>query len=146
MLKEAMGEWVGEQVGKELVQFEQRVPRWDRMKNNKVERAILDITLVHGGKTCYIDVSVTDALAAGRSSLRVRATTAGVPARDREKEKHTRYPGNDLIPAAVESGGRMGDEGLAFLAQVMPKPFTKPDETLRACALRAEDLGGLIPT
>ena len=54
------------------------------------------------------------------AGARVRGRVPGAAARERELRKHKRYPGPGLCAAAVESGGRMGAEFLAFLRAHAP--------------------------
>ena len=102
----------------------------DRTIDGTNEQAILDIVLSYpGGRVC-IDTSVTDAIAADPAVARIRCRVPGAAARYREQDKHRRYPGPGLCPAAVESGGRMGAELLAFLRAHAPGEGVERSEAL----------------
>ena len=60
-----------------------------------------------------------------------RARANGVAARERERQKHRRYPGPGLVAAAIETGGRCGRELSAFLKEHAPR-----DPALRPLALQ----------
>ena len=66
----------------------------------------------------YVDTKVTHPCAA--SFLAGAAAEDGYAARQAEAGKHSRYPPNPqvrgrLVPLAVETYGRLGEEGLRFL-------------------------------
>jgi hypothetical protein len=104
---------------------EQHVPAWDRWVRQgngrfRVERAILDLRLEAppDAPVTYVDTKVTHPCAA--SFLAGAAAEDGYAARQAEAGKHSRYPPNPrvrgrLVPLAVETYGRLGEEGLRFL-------------------------------
>ena len=62
-----------------------------------------------------IDVTVRQG-AAGNAAARLEASKKdGVPSRRAEREKHARYPTNELVAFAVEGCGRLGGEARAWL-------------------------------
>ena len=131
-LRDAVGGWLEERHGAAAVAYEQRVPAWDMTTDEGTKLAVLDV-VVHGpyGRQ-FVDVTVVDPLSAQGASMAARARADGVAARDRQREKHARYPGPALVAAAVEAGGRMGIEFEAFLRSHAP-PADAPD---RLAALR----------
>ena len=116
--------------------YEQRVPAWDRTIDQNNNIAVLDVVVSGPGGRQYVDVTVVDALAAQGPSLNLRATVDGVAARDREREKHARYPGPALVAAAMESGGRMGEEFHRFLKAHAPPSYGGSDILPRQLALK----------
>ena len=106
---------------------EQHVPGWDRWvrrRNGLWERehAILDLRLEAppAAPVTYLDVVV--AHPCSETYVREAATEDGYAARQAEERKHVRYPpnarvGGRLVPLAVETFGRLGEEGLRFLRQ-----------------------------
>eukprot|EP00969_Alexandrium_andersonii_P038368 1680609-Alexandrium_andersonii.AAC.1 len=70
--------------------------------------------------------------------MAARARCDGVAARDRQREKHCRYPGPALVAAAVEAGGRMGSELESFLrAHAPPADAPRRLAALRDVRMRA---------
>ena len=66
----------------------------------------------------YLDVGVVQPCS--DTDVREAATEDGYAARQAEERKHVRYPpnarvGGRLVPLAVETFGRLGEEGLRFL-------------------------------
>ena len=125
--KDALAAWLEEHHGKTAVQTEQRIPRWDRETTEGTQLAVLDVVFSPAGGRVAVDVSVTDVLGASASEKRARARTNGVAAREREREKHRRYPGPGLVAGALETGGRLGREFVAFIKEHAPRdPASRP--------------------
>ena len=108
------------------VATEQYVSKWDRVKRNErgepeVERARLDIVFQGRTGPVHVDIAITEAATASARDLSQRARADGAAAAREEQEKHWRYPGPDLIPFAVEAGGRLGESAESFLRSVIPK-------------------------
>ena len=83
--------------------------------NGSVEHAILDVVVPHLDGRKLIDVTVRQG-AAGNAAARLEASKKdGVPSRRAEREKHARYPTNELVAFAVEGLGRLGGEARAWL-------------------------------
>ena len=129
--------------------YEQRVPAWDRQSrsngSSSTEHAILDIEYSDEHGTRWIDVTVRHPAAGGQPALRNAATRDGEASRRGEREKHTRYPGNNLIPFVVETPGRIGAEGRFWLlAQVRCLPDDMQSKELDrayrviSCAIQSE--------
>ena len=129
--------------------YEQRVPAWDRQSrsggSSSTEHAILDIEYSDEQGTRWIDVTVRHPAAGGQPALRNAATRDGEASRRGEREKHTRYPGNNLIPFVVETPGRIGAEGRFWLlAQVRCLPDDMQSKELDrayrliSCAIQSE--------
>ena len=118
--RDTLGEWLAERYGQNAVSFEQRIPTWDRRTGEGIQHAVLDVVLAFPGGRACCDVSVAEVLAPAGPDRRRRAATAGIAAREREREKHTRYPGPGLCAAVLESGGRMGAELQGFLRAHAP--------------------------
>ena len=68
--------------------------------------------------------------------MHARARANGVSARDRQREKHARYPGPGLVAAVVEAGGRLGGEFQAFLKAHAPAAIFDEDVPIRSRALQ----------
>ena len=90
------------------------------MTRQGIEQAVLDVILVTNSGRVAVDVSVAEAPSADDATARARARADGTAARERELEKHRRYPGPGLVPAVLETGGRMGREFRAFLRAQAP--------------------------
>ena len=103
--------------------YEQRVPAWDRHRpapaagEDPIERAVLDIEYTEGSSRRWIDVSVRHPAAGSASVVAVAAKRPGEASRRGEREKHARYPGEQLTAFIVESGGRLGGQACQWLRQ-----------------------------
>jgi len=114
---------------------EQHVPGWDRRRQRAngqwvVERAILDLRLEAppDAPVTYVDTVVAHPCSA--SHLHGAAGASGHAARQAEAAKHGRYPPNRqvrgrLVPLAVETYGRLGEEGLRFLRRAAGRACTR---------------------
>ena len=117
------------------VQQEQHVPGWDRWKQRRnglwvLEHAILDLRLEAppDAPVTYLDVAVAHPCAG--TYVGDAATEDGYAARKAEERKHERYPPNArvrgrLVPLAVETYGRLGEEGLRFLRRAAGRACTR---------------------
>ena len=92
------------------VLLEQEVPGWSRdLPDGGVERARLDIvTQGWDGRLRYIDVTVGCVVGRG-AQCRAAPNYDGAVAARMENIKRARYQGPNLIPAALEHPGRMGE-------------------------------------
>ena len=101
--------------------YEQRVPSWDRLSRSRqpgadaVERAVLDLEYQADDGRLWLDVSIRHSAAGSTTEVAAAARRDGEAARRGEREKHTRYPGDRLVPFVVESGGRLGGEARQWL-------------------------------
>ena len=131
--------------------FEQRVPAWDRQSRSQqagrdpVERAVLDLEYQAEDGRIWLDISVRHPAAGSTSELAAAARRDGEAARRGEREKHTRYPGDRLVPFVLECGGRLGGEARHWLSShVVQLPAdTQQQELTRAykvvsCALQGQ--------
>ena len=119
--------------------YEQRVPHWDQVTPQGPKLAVLDLVVSGARGREYVDVTVCEALAATGACLRARARADGLAARDREREKHQRYPGHGLVAAAAEAGGRLGREFMSFLKAQASSGIIGGADTTRARALALAD-------
>ena len=109
------------------MQMEQRIPQWDRETAEGTQLAILDVVFSPASGRVAVDVSVTDVLSASAATARARARANGVAARERGRDKHRRYPGPGLVAGALETGGRLGREFVAFIKEYAPRdPAARP--------------------
>ena len=108
-------------------QQEQVVPAWAAPDGRE---ARLDLSFaLPGGRTRHADVTVGHPCGKG-SVARSAASRDGGLALALEHGKRTRYPHPELVPLALESGGRMGPSGLALMRALhAPLP---PDERVVA--------------
>lgn len=130
----------------EVPLYEQRVPTWDRLSDQGVlERAILDVQYQDDDGTRWVDGSIRHPAAGTVAHVRLAARRDGEASRRGERDKHTRYPGDRLVPFVLETGGRVGAEGrhwLHSLTRQLPKD-QQTTELTRAykavsCALHSE--------
>ena len=95
--------------------LEQIIPQLARPVAGQVQQARLDIVVHDGASRSLIDVVVVSALAGDSSFRRARARRDGHASRRAELAKRSRYNTDDLVPFAVETGGRLGTQARAFL-------------------------------
>ena len=131
--------------------YEQWVPSWDRPRRRSapnqdpIERAILDIEYAAEEGRRWIDVTVRHPTAGDAVAQRAASRKDGEAGRRAEREKHERYPGEQLTAFALETHGRIGAEArLWLLREVRQLPVDiQPFELSRAykvvsCALQTE--------
>jgi len=105
--------------------MEQIIPELAQPVHGQVGEARLDVVAHDGASRHLIDVVVVSAYAGDGSFRRACARRDGHAARRAEIAKRRRYPTGDLVPFALETGGRIGSEARAFLLK---------------CASRADNL------
>ena len=117
------------------VHREQHVPGWDRWKRLpngrwELEHAILDLRLEAppDAPLTYVDVKVVHPCSG--SYVAGAATANGFAAALAEERNHSRSPPTPevrgrLVPFAVETYGRLGDEGLSFLRRAAGRACTR---------------------
>ena len=119
------------------------MPSWDRPSRSQrpgrdpIERAILDIEYPAEDGRLWLDVTMRHPAAGCAAGVNAAARKDGEASRRGEREKHSRYPGDRLIPFAVECGGRLGGEARNWLrSQVRSLPDDiRLNELLRAYRL-----------
>ena len=80
-----------------------------------MEYARLDVAVPLLCGRQLIDVTIRQG-AAGSAAARLKASKKdGLPSRRAEREKHARYPTDQLVAFAVEGCGRLGGEARAWL-------------------------------
>ena len=72
-----------------------------------------------------IDISIIEATSPDPDKARSRARKPGLAALQREREKHRRYPGEFMLPAVLESGGRWGNEFRRWAKAALPPDSTR---------------------
>ena len=119
---------------------EQHVPQWDtisRRTGNTIE-ARLDVATSDPstGEALYFDVCVWTASCNDPNTLRTRALHDGRTAADAAADKRRRYAraGPALIPLALESGGRPGEDLVNFVRRCGAAWAATHDDDLSAYA------------
>lgn len=97
--------------------LEQIIPELARPVMGQIEQARLDVVVHDGVSRTLVDVVVCSALAGDASFRRACARRDGHAARRAEVAKRARYPSEELVPFAVETGGRLGADARAFLVR-----------------------------
>ena len=99
-----------------IVSLEQRRPELDRYIDGQLVAARLDLVVCIGGAEYLLDVTYTDHRTTNADRLAARLRRSGVAAEAAEDVKRRRYLGaQNLIPIAIDSGGRLGQSGLKWL-------------------------------
>ena len=102
-----------------LVAVEQRRSELDRVDaKGEVHRARLDLIVTLHGEEYLVDVTFTDVRTVDAEQLAARLRWDGVAARRAEDGKRHKYPAPNLVPLAIETGGRIGAAGLDWLRRV----------------------------
>ena len=126
------------------------MPTWDREVptrdgGSRTETAILDIEYTDGAARRWVDVTVRHPAAGNASEVTQAARRAGEAARRGEREKHERYPGEQLTAFAVETYGRVGAEARQWLKRLtaeLPEDVQITELTraykVISCAVQAE--------
>ena len=128
----------------EVPLYEQRVPAWDRLNSQgETERAVLDLQYQDEDGTRWIDGSIRHPAAGTAAHVRLAARRDGEASRRGERDKHTRYPGDRLVPFVVEVGGRTGAEGrhwLHSLTRDLPTDQQTSELTITHKGLQSREL------
>ena len=106
---------------------EQEVPRW----TTDEEKAVLDVVYSEGAAGLVaLDVSVTNLVTkAARGGGAWRHALAR-----RERKKHQRYPGPELVPFVMDVRGRWGREAEAWLRRAVRRcPAEERADKAREC-------------
>ena len=122
--------------------LEQTIPELARPVAGQVEQARLDVVVHDGASRLLIDVVIVSALAGDASFRRACARRDGHACRRAEVAKRSRYPSAELIPFAIETGGRLGADARAFLmrcAQASPEPAREISYLYRAVSSVLQD-------
>ena len=97
--------------------LEQIIPELARPVHGQVNDARLDVVAHDGTSRILLDVTVVSPYAGDQSFRRACARRDGHASRRAEIGKRSRYPSEDLVPLAIETGGRLGSDARAFLVR-----------------------------
>ena len=95
--------------------LEQVIPELARPVAGQIEQARLDVVVHDGAQRMLVDVVVVSPLASSDAFRHACARRDGHAARKAEMSKRSRYSSDDLVPFALETGGRLGTQARAFL-------------------------------
>ena len=98
--------------------MEQVIPELRRPVTGQLETARLDVIVHDGISRSLVDVVIVSPLAADQTFRRACARRDGHAARRAECAKRSRYPSHELVPFALETGGRLGNAARAFLLKL----------------------------
>ena len=121
---------------------EQIIPELARLVAGQTEAARLDVIVHDGLARNLVDATIVSPLAGDDGFRRACARRDGHAARRAECTKRTRYPAPDLIPFAVETGGRLGATARSFLmrmAQAAEDPAAERIFMYRAVSSTLQD-------
>ena len=97
---------------------EQIIPELARPVRGQVGQARLDVIMHNGIERMLVDVVIVSSYAGDANFRAACARRDGHASRRASIMKHTRYPSADLIPFALETGGRIGTEARALLLKI----------------------------
>ena len=95
--------------------MEQIVPELAQPVQGQVGQARLDVIVYDGVSRALVDVVVVSAYARDSTFRATCASRDGHAARRAVISKRTRHPSADLMPFALETGGRLGVDARAFI-------------------------------
>ena len=96
--------------------LEQIVPELAQTVQGEVGQARLDLVIHDGISRMLVDVVVVSAYARDTNFRAACARRDGHASRRAAVAKRVRYPSQDLVPFAVETGGRLGVDARAFIS------------------------------
>ena len=108
--------------------LEQVIPELARPVNGQVGQARLDVIMRDGASRILVDVVVVSAYAGGNSFRVACARRDGHAARRAAIAKRERYTSADLVPFALETGGRLGADARALLMRMAEAAEDKHQE------------------
>ena len=94
--------------------LEQILPERSRLVAGQVEQARLDVVVHDGASRILLDAVIVSSYAGDASFRRACARRA---VRRAEMAKRSRYPSAELVPFAVDTGGRLGTSARAYLVR-----------------------------
>jgi len=97
---------------------EQILPELARLVAGQTEAARMDVIVHDGIVRSLVDATIVSPLAGGDSFRNACARRDGHAARRAECIKRARYPAPDLVPFALETGGRLGTAARSFLMRM----------------------------
>ena len=121
---------------------EQIIPELARPVEGQIDTARLDVIVHDGISRNLIDVVIVSPLAGGAAYRRACARRDGHAARRAECTKRASYPTADLVPFALETGGRLGNAARAFvmrMAEAAEHPTTERLRLYRAISSTLQD-------
>ena len=98
--------------------LEQIIPELARPVAGQVCEARLDVVVHDGAARSLLDVVIVSPYAGDASFRAACARRDGHASRRAAVSKRARYPHSDLVPFALETGGRMGNDARAFIARL----------------------------
>ena len=98
--------------------IEQIILELARPVAGQVEAARLDVVVHDGAARSLVDAVIVSPLAGDDALRRACARRDGHAARRAECTKRARYPALDLVPFALETGGRLGHAARVFLLRL----------------------------
>ena len=115
--------------------LEQIIPELARPVLGQIEQARLDVVFRDGASRLLVDVVVVSVLACGATYRAACARRDGHAARRAVIAKREKYPSADLVPFALETGGRLSTDARALLvrmSQAAEDPFRELQYLYRA--------------
>ena len=112
------------------VQIERRTTELRRIFRGRIQEGQMDIlTTDFTGSRLYIDVTIVSSVVAHAHHLAQAANKPSYAAMRAEFGKRQRYPTDNILPFAMEIGGRPGPSALRFIRQLFRTPGA--DRTLQ---------------
>ena len=98
--------------------LEQVIPELARPVAGQIVQARLDVIVHEGTARSLLDVVIVSPYGGNDSFRAACARRDGHASRRAAVAKRARYPNRDLVPFALETGGRMGNDARAFLSRM----------------------------
>ena len=124
------------------LRLEQVIPQLACSVTGEVGRGRMDVVIHNGITRHLVDVVVVSPMAAGPHHTAACARRDGLASRRAAAAKRAKYESPDLIPFAVETGGRLGTDArllLRALAEATPDPDRELQFAYRAISAVLQD-------
>ena len=122
--------------------LEQVLPQLATRVAGQVGTGRMDVVLHNGTARHLVDVVVVSPLAGGERQVGACARRDGLACRRAAIAKRSKYDSPELVPFAIETGGRLGGDArmlIALLAQACPNPAREMAYAYRAISSVLQD-------
>jgi hypothetical protein len=97
---------------------EQILPQLSAKVGGQIGQTMMDLVVHDGVQRLLLDVTIVSPYAGDANFRAACARRDGHAARRAAVAKHAKYESEDLVPFALETGGRLGTEARAYLRRL----------------------------
>ena len=114
-----------------MVHLEKRTAELQRILHGRMQEGQMDLIVTNlNGRTVYIDVTIVSPVIVSPFHLAQAANKPGYAALRAEFGKRQRYPIPNLIPFAIEIGGRPGPAARTFIRDLFREDGAARDQSI----------------